>query len=170
MLCQFGFTALRLLPVARRVGIPIVVHFHGVDISSSLRNRWYLSSLRRSLPSFDSLVVVGRYQREWLLAEGVPPEKVSLIPCGVPVGDFSGGDRAPGATCRFLAVGRLVPKKAPLEVVRAFAHCRRTVPEVRLAMVGQGPSRPPAGTWPGSSRWPIRWTSCSPSRTTGSGS
>src|SRR5579884_3097659 len=30
LLCHFGHTALRMLPVARRLGLPLVAHFHGM--------------------------------------------------------------------------------------------------------------------------------------------
>src|SRR5690606_24578167 len=47
LLCNFGDIAMRLLPTARQMDIPLVAYFHG-DFPF-LRNRWYRWSLCRTL-------------------------------------------------------------------------------------------------------------------------
>src|SRR5690606_39210585 len=116
----FGQIALRILPLATMGGIPLVAHFHGLDLSSLLRNRWYRWSLLRCLSSFDAIVVVGSHQRKWLVEHGADPEKVYLIPCGVPTSDFQPLPRPAGEQCRFIAVSRLVEGKGLEFSLRAF--------------------------------------------------
>jgi colanic acid/amylovoran biosynthesis glycosyltransferase len=139
ILCHYGHVALRLLPVAGRFGLPLVAHFHGVDISAGLRNRWYRWSLQRNLHRFDALVVVAEYQREQLLRLGASEKQIHVIPCGVPVDEITPAREVGAQPCQFLAVGRFVPKKGPLLTLRAFARCAAQVPGVRLTWVGDGP-------------------------------
>ncbi len=144
ILCHFGHTALRILPAAESFGIPVVVHFHGMDLSSSLRNRWYRWSLWPNLGRFAEAVVVGSHQRRLLTDRGMPASRVHLIPCGVPTGDFTAGqdhDGTPGRTIGFVAVSRLVAWKGPEYSLRAFGEVRRRGVRARLDLVGDGPMR-----------------------------
>jgi glycosyltransferase involved in cell wall biosynthesis len=139
VLCHFGHTALRLLPVARRLGVPVVAHFHGVDISFCLRNPWYRWSLQRHLGDLAALVVVADYQREQLIRLGAEPERIHLIPCGVPVEELAPAVNVARQPCRFVTVGRLVEKKGPLETLQALAACAPEAPDGELTVIGDGP-------------------------------
>jgi colanic acid/amylovoran biosynthesis glycosyltransferase len=139
ILCHFGHIALRILPVAKRMRVPLIAHFHGVDASASLRNRWYRWSIQHALPEFSAVVVVGDHQKEWVLKQGISKERVQVIPCGVPASQFSPRVHSDAGTCRFLFVGRFVPKKAPLTTIRAFGRCLETGATARLTMIGDGP-------------------------------
>ena len=156
MLCHFGSAALRLLPVAEKLGIPLVAHFHGQDVSSSLRNRWYRWSIIPALSRFAAVVVVGSHQRQWMLRHGVPEERVHLIPCGVPTEQFrpAGAQRTDGVV-QFVAVSRLVAWKGVDYTLRAFAAVHAAVPQARLAIVGDGPDRRALEGWRGC-KWPRR--------------
>jgi len=139
ILAQFGHFALRILPIGLRSGVPVVAHFHGIDISAGLRNRWYRTSLRWNIHKFAAMVVVAEYQRAQLVALGADPNKIHVIPCGVPIGELPAALDVGGGPCRFLSVGRFTEKKGPLLVIRAFAHCVPHAPEAKLTMIGDGP-------------------------------
>jgi glycosyltransferase involved in cell wall biosynthesis len=139
VLCHFGAVALRLLPVARALQVPLVAHFHGHDISSSLRNnRYYRWSLRRSLRHFAAAVVVGSHQRDVLRSMGMPDEKIELIPCGAPTESFKPKWTYATDRCRFVTVSRLVEWKGVEYALRAFARARQTRSNVELHIVGSG--------------------------------
>lgn len=140
MLCQFGWTGLRLAPIAQAMGIPMAVHFHGMDLSSALRNRWYRWSLLSAMKHFAAVVVVGSHQREWMLAHGMPADKVHLIPCGVPVDAFSYSrpQKRDNLALRFIAVSRLVEKKGYAYTFKAFKKVLDELPEARLDIYGDG--------------------------------
>jgi len=133
--------ALRVLPVARQLNIPVVAHFHGFDVSAALRNRWYRWSLARHAKRFAANVVVAEYQRQELLSRGVQSQRIHLIPCGVPVNEIQVAEDVGTQPCRFLAIGRLIEKKAPLATLRAFSRCCKEVPDVSLTIIGDGPLR-----------------------------
>ncbi len=139
MLCHFGHTALRMLPVARELDIPVIAHFHGLDLSSSLQNKWYRWSLEDHLHSFAKLVVVGSHQYQFLLDKGVPSEKLSTIPCGVPVEEFLPVSREASNPVQFVAVSRLTEFKGLDVSLRAFAFVRQTIHEARFVIIGEGP-------------------------------
>lgn len=141
MICHFGFLALRMLPVARRLDVPIVAHFHGLDVSSLLRDRWYRWSLYRYLYNFEGVVVVGSRQQQWMLEQGVAPERVHLIPCGAPTDEFTPPTDRPEGPPRFVAVSRLVAWKGVDLSIRAFARAAPGLPGASLTIIGDGPDR-----------------------------
>jgi len=141
ILCQYGHMALRVLPAALTLSIPLVAHFHGIDLSSSLRNRWYCWSLLRQMPRFAAMVVVGPHQQQWLLEHGADPAKVFLIPCGAPVDTYRPTPKDPSPQVTFLAVSRLVPKKGVEFVIQAFAQASARIGNASLLIVGGGPLR-----------------------------
>lgn len=143
LLCHFGHVALRMLPVSRETGIPLVAHFHGLDLSSMLRNRWYRHSLWSSLSQFAAAIVVGSHQKRLLLEHGYPAQRIHLIPCGVPVARFTprSSPRADGPF-RFIGVSRLVEWKGAHIAVRALASVVRRGVDARLDLVGDGPMMP----------------------------
>ena len=141
ILAHFGHFALRVEPIARQFGIPLVTHFHGMDISSMLRNRWYRASLFGALPFFAAVIVVGSHQRRWLLAQGVPADRIHLIPCGVPVQEYTPAQHDASAGPRFLCVSRLVEFKGVDVSIQAFAIVARQYPEAELVIIGGGTDR-----------------------------
>jgi colanic acid/amylovoran biosynthesis glycosyltransferase len=143
VLAHFGSTATKFAPLADALGVPLVAHFHALDVTSALRNnRWYRWSLRAAHPHFAAAVVVGSHQKTILTDFGVPAEKVHLIPCGVPVADFVTVTRrsVPGRT-QFITVSRLAPSKGLTYTLAAFANVVRGGDDVSLTIVGDGPMR-----------------------------
>lgn len=138
ILIHYGTFAMQMLPLIGPTSVPIVVHFHGYDISQALKNDRYVATLLASIPKLAAIVVVANYQKDWLLTNGVPERKVSVIPCGVPLKEFSSLPTPPANHCRFLMVGRLVRKKRPDLSLRAFAKCLGKYPQSQLSIIGDG--------------------------------
>lgn len=139
VLCHFGPAALALLPVTRALNIPLVAHFHGYDLSSALRDRWYRWSFLAHLDKLAALIVVGSHQRQLLLRKGVAADRIFLIPCGVPTGSFVPPLReASGNALRVTLVSRLVRWKGVAESIRAFARVIERGIEAELQVVGTG--------------------------------
>jgi len=66
------------------------------------------------------------------------PERVDVVPPGIDP-RFTPGSESP--TPLVVAVGRLVPSKHVDQLVRAVAHARRQVRDLRLVVVGEGYER-----------------------------
>lgn len=144
ILCHFGHVALRILTVANDLGIPLVVHFHGMDLSSMLNNHWYRWSLIRALPRFAAMVVVGSHQRKLLIEHGANPQKLHLIPCGVPTEEFTPSPNTSHdihQPFRILTTSRLVPWKGVDYTLRAFAELATKTKSCELHVIGDGSER-----------------------------
>ena len=141
ILAQYGPVALHLLPVALHYELPLVVHFHGYDMSRMTRVSWYTRRLRRHLQHFAAIVVVATYMRDWLVENGADPNRIHIIPCGSPISDLIPATHAGNTPCRFLMVGRLVEKKGPDLSLKAFAACAASCDNAELTIIGDGPLR-----------------------------
>jgi len=103
---------------------------------------------------FCKLVQTGAYAitahsnaaKRFLVAQGVPPEKVTVIPVGIDTGKFKKVD-GPGLRNSFatepgpllLTVARLHPNKGLEYLIRALRKARAEIPGINLAIVGRGP-------------------------------
>lgn len=137
VLAEYGTMGVNVLKACRAMGIPLVVHFHGHDISkTSILLRY--STLYKSLFQYASAVVaVSKKMKMKLIDMGAPEGKLYWNPCGVDCNEFK--NASPGnANKIFLSVGRFVKKKGPHLSIRAFSQVLRTVPDAQLRMVGDG--------------------------------
>jgi glycosyltransferase involved in cell wall biosynthesis len=97
--------------------------------------------LRRWLfHTVDGYVTNGTQATAYLLELGVPPDRIvtSCLPAASMPPTVRLAGRKLGDPVRFLFVGRLIPRKRPLEVVEAFASARRELPKATLTIVGAG--------------------------------
>ncbi len=139
-----GFVGLRLLPLKDRLGVPLVVHFHGLDINT--HDPVYQRVLRRSLHRFDRIIVVGNWMIAPLVAMGYDAARISVGPMGTPVGHVRErmhipvGDRTVDPV-RFIAVGHMIPYKGFNRTIAAFARLWETRCDVELVIVGDGTER-----------------------------
>lgn len=139
ILCYFGDIAMRLLPVARDAGIPVVAYLHGDFLFAS--NRWYRWSLRRCLCDFAAVVVVTDEERCWMAHNGVPAERLHVVPCGAPTAFFRPAPAKPGGPVRFVMVGRLIGEKGCDLAIEAFARLLPEMADAELHIYGDGPAR-----------------------------
>lgn len=138
VLAEYGTTGVASMEACRRLGLPLVVHFHGFDASV----REVLEENAETYPAMfrqsAAIVAVSRAMERKLVSLGAPPEKVHYNPCGIDCEKFGGAEPAASPPV-FLAVGRFVEKKAPQLTLEAFAAVRRAEPSARLRMIGDGP-------------------------------
>lgn len=135
VLAEYGSVGRQMRPFAARAGVPLFVHFHGSDATSALRkriHRWKHQPLFRDAAG---VFAPSEFIKARLVLAGCPVEKISVTPCGVDPVRFTLSRRLPG---RLLAVGRFVPKKAPLTLLKAFTLAAREDPRLRLDYVGDG--------------------------------
>lgn len=140
VLAEYGTTGAAVWRACRMRGVPLVVHFHGYDASRKDVLRDHADEYRSMFDYSSAIIAVSRAMRERLIEIGAPQHKVVLNPCSVDVNDFVAGDPSE-APPTFLAVGRLVGKKAPHLLLLAFAEAHRHLPEARLRIIGDGSMR-----------------------------
>lgn len=138
VLAEFGPTGVAVTDACRQLSLPLVVHFHGYDVSARRVLAQYGAGYRVMFRQAAGLVSVSRAMRQKLIGMGAPPERVHYNPCGVDCELFGGAEPARSPPL-ILAVGRFVEKKGPQLTLAAFADVLRQYPEARLRMIGDGP-------------------------------
>jgi glycosyltransferase involved in cell wall biosynthesis len=137
VLAEYGPTGEAMLDVCQRAGIPLVVHFHGIDAFHT-RLLKENDNYKRIIAGARAIVVVSREMEGQLLSLGCPRERLHYNCYGIEVDRFTAAlpDKSPK---HFLSVGRFVDKKAPHLTLQAFHKAWVRNPELRLTMAGNGP-------------------------------
>lgn len=137
------------LPLARKLGLPLVVSLLGSDITMRDADVWRRSSpthklyllRRRALFEYASAFVVpSEFLRSKALERGFPAHKIYHIRHGVDLELFRPGQAEPERGS-VLYVGRLIELKGLRFLIEALARVRRKFPDVRLTVIGDGPLR-----------------------------
>ena len=149
---QFGYSAVDILPTARRLGLPLVVTFHGVDATGMHRSKkisdWlYVNRIREVFEYATYLIAVSEFIAERLVEAGADRRKVRTIYTGVPqCASEEGVDQGSNKMRRrsehptdILFVGRLVEKKGLLDLIAAMAILRDRGLTPNATIVGDGP-------------------------------
>ena len=145
---HFGPYAMDLLPIARKMAIPMVVTFHGADASIFLRIKRYVAELPE-LIDYARVITVSKNMADRLAEVGIRPPRLDVHYIGVPVEDFTYCERrlvrekiAAGETVRFLQVSNFIEVKGHRYTVEAFARYAERQPKSELVLAGEGPLRP----------------------------
>lgn len=144
---HFGVEGVYALPLAARLGVPLVTTFHGFDATLSpaglLANpAWARYALGRGgLARRGSLfLAASNFLREKLLALDFPPERVRVHYIGVDTSAIA--PRTPAQEePTILHVARLEEVKGTEYLIRAFARLAPQYPLARLVIIGDGKLR-----------------------------
>jgi colanic acid/amylovoran biosynthesis glycosyltransferase len=142
---HFGIEGVYALPLAQRLGIPLVTTFHGFDATLSTA-ALLTSPAWANYPLFrgrlarqgDLFLAASGFIRERLLAMGFPAARTHVHYIGVDCQAIQPRDPAE-ETPTILHVARLVEVKGAQYLIRAFARLAGRFPNVELAIVGDGP-------------------------------
>jgi glycosyltransferase involved in cell wall biosynthesis len=86
------------------------------------------------------IAAVSPSTRDDLIARGMAPERIRLVPNGVDRAQYHPDESEPGPV--ILSLGRVEPYKRIDVVVSALARIRAAVPDARLVVVGRGSATP----------------------------
>jgi glycosyltransferase involved in cell wall biosynthesis len=128
------------VPMLDRMSIPYVVQAHGIDVSSSLRTPG-MADRYQAYRSARAILTRCEFHRRRLIELGLPADLIHLNPGGVDVPDVPPA-RCAEAAKRFLAIGRMVPQKAPIILLEAFRRAAVHDHGLELDYVGGGPLLP----------------------------
>jgi glycosyltransferase involved in cell wall biosynthesis len=143
---HFGRGGALALPIARALGVPLVVQYHGGDATKETHYRrrilptiyqQRLAALQREAALF---VCVSNFIRDRLLARGFPADKLVVHPYGVEIEDAGDASRATSdEPPTVLFAGRFVAKKGIGFLIEAVRRLQQEGSAVRLELVGDGP-------------------------------
>jgi colanic acid/amylovoran biosynthesis glycosyltransferase len=126
------------LPLARTLRVPLVVTFHGADVTVRGSKKGTFQRLGEQASLF---LCVSNFIRDRALEAGFPSQKLLVHSIGIDRGLFSPSTSAEGPQ-GVLFVGRLVEKKGCEYVLRAMRIVQQTHTECELTIIGDGPLRP----------------------------
>jgi glycosyltransferase involved in cell wall biosynthesis len=138
---QFGRGGALALPLAKALGLPLIVTFHGGDAHKE--SHWKPTALlRRRLAALiayaDCFICVSAGVQAKLRERGVPAEKLRVHHIGVPLPDLPPRTAA-GHTILF--IGRFVEMKGAAVLVQALRLLRARGEMAQAVLIGDGPDR-----------------------------
>jgi colanic acid/amylovoran biosynthesis glycosyltransferase len=140
VLAEYGPSGVAMLPICKRLGIPLVVHFHGLDAHGTDIFKQYGEAYKNVFAYASAVVGVSTHMCKRLVEMGCPKEKVHYIVYGIDTKFTTLNVNLNNQN--FLMVGRLVDKKAPNLTIEAFAKVVQHFPDAVLRIAGDGPLLP----------------------------
>jgi glycosyltransferase involved in cell wall biosynthesis len=147
------------LAAARRLGLPVIATYHTLFeeylqhyapfLPAGWLQRQARAFSRRQCNALDAVIVPSTAMRERLTDYGVT-KPLHVLPTGIPLSRFAGGDGAGfrhrhGLSPRrplALFVGRVAHEKNIGFLLEAIRAARQRCPEVQLLIAGEGPAMP----------------------------
>ncbi|MGD0725440.1 MAG: glycosyltransferase [Spirochaetia bacterium] len=144
---HFGPDGVCVMPLARRLRIPLIVTFHGGDctvarrsllLSGKLYNYHFLLKEEKLKKEAALFLAVSGFLRRRLLDKGYPDRKVRTHYIGVDTERFKPAERVCDEPY-ILCVGRHVAVKGIDVLLRAFSRLAKNHRALSLLQVGEGP-------------------------------
>lgn len=139
--CEYGPSGAEMAPLAKKLNIPLIVHFHGYDAYRSDILISYGKNYKALFENSAAIVAVSKHMMDHLQALGCSREKLHFIPYGINLTLFRKNESVQ-KDITFVACGRFVEKKAPTQTIRAFAKVLSRLPGASLVMIGDGDLKP----------------------------
>jgi len=145
---HFGPDAVRAVPLAKQLNIPLVVTFHGYELTIKPSYAWRASfsqfvyflhknGLKKKAAHF---IAVSDFIKNILLEQKFPSQKISTHYIGIDTSLFT-PDEYVQRTSTVLFVGRLVEFKGCEYLIHAMSRIQSILPATELIIVGDGPLR-----------------------------
>jgi colanic acid/amylovoran biosynthesis glycosyltransferase len=144
---HYGPNGLRALQIADNLKIPLIVTFHGSDVTvtdlryqkTTLGFRYYLANKGKLKKSRALFLAVSQFIRRKLLEQGFPEERVLVHYTGVDTKKFQPASTEGSPVILF--VGRLAESKGAEFLIRAAAEVQKQLPMAELVLIGAGSLR-----------------------------
>lgn len=143
---HFGPSGVLILPVARKLHVPLIVTFHGIDATCSddhmPTQRYSLRPYLRVRPQLQRearlFIAVSEFIKGEMLKKGFPEEKIIVHYIGVDTEYFRPAPNVQRDKI-VLFIGRLIEKKGCECLIRAMKDVQSVVSDARLVVIGDGP-------------------------------
>ena len=134
------------LPLATALQVPLLVTLHGYDVTvrdanlrKTLAGKLYLRRRPRLWEHASLFLCVSNFIRDQAIETGFPKDKLRVHFIGIDRQLFRATEGRPEKLVLF--VGRLVPKKGCIHLLRSMRRVQDQEPSARLVIIGDGPLR-----------------------------
>ena len=139
---HFGPSGIEMLPVAKKLGVPIVVSFHGIDAAPAMLSiREYADGIQKVIEYAKAVIIVSPHFID-TLELGRFGGKVHLIPYGIDEQKFVPAETPVRDKIVIQHVGRLVAKKGVPDLITVFSTLSSRYNNLELRIIGDGPEMP----------------------------
>lgn len=132
---EYGGTGEKIVPICKKLKIPLIVHFHGYDASKKDQFKIY-DNYEGIFEYAKYVICVSRKMEQDLLRLGCPRNKLVYNVYG-PHPDFVEIDPQ-FSKMQFVAIGRFVNKKAPYYLILSFLEVVKEFPDAKMIIAGDG--------------------------------
>ncbi len=141
---HFGVDAVRILRIAMRLKIPLVMTVYGYDVTrapSGVRGRIYARRLRAAFEYASAVMGVSEFITAAAIGRGADPSKVRLVHLGLELDENIPTASPESAPPSVLFVGRFTDKKGIDDLIAAMSMLPPDLRETPLVVVGDGKIR-----------------------------
>jgi colanic acid/amylovoran biosynthesis glycosyltransferase len=147
---HFGVNGLVAWPLARKIGVPLVTTFHGLDATyrgnplsmAGIYNKIYFSFGRDLMArNLFTCIAVSDYIRERLMGFGFSPDHIVKHYIGLDVSFFQPSTVVQRVRNRVICIARFIEYKGHRYIIEALGRLVDAGREIELVLVGQGPLR-----------------------------
>jgi glycosyltransferase involved in cell wall biosynthesis len=135
----FGNVAVHWLDLLRQIDIPVVVSFHGADVTGAIAEPRYQAARDEVFARASRIACRSDALAERVITMGAPRDKTVVTRTVVPVPDGFVRSAEASASNAILQASRLVPKKGLKTTLHAFAKMDAVRPGAQLTLAGEGP-------------------------------
>ena len=136
LLVHFGPSALRMVPISKSTGLPLIAYMHGYDV----HHKKVQEEIGKNYPilfQHAALLLCASHDiKAQLIVQGAPAHKLRVLPGYVKLSNFPYSDHSKKPP-HLLFVGRFCETKSPHLLLIAFAELRKILPKARLTLIGQ---------------------------------
>jgi len=133
---QFGNVGAEIMEICKKINLPLIVHFHGFDISVKKVIEDYKKKYQEMFEYATYIIAVSKCMKNMLMNLGCSESKIIYNPCGA--NDAYYNIRPSYNKKLFIGAGRFVPKKAPQNTILAFIKVLEKHPDAQLILAGEG--------------------------------
>lgn len=145
---HFGVCGALALPLMRKLKLPMIVTFYGLDATmkddyarqESISTAIYLQRREELKREATLFIAVSEFIKEKLIEQGFPADKIIAHYYGVDTEKFTPDPAVPRESV-VLFVGRLAEKKGCEYLIQAMAQVQEQMSDVKLVIIGDGPLR-----------------------------
>jgi len=133
---QFGTVGAEIMKICKKINVPLIVHFHGFDISVKTVVEYYREKYLEMFEYATYIIAVSKCMRNMLINLGCCESKIVYNPCSA--NDAYYNIRPTYNKKLFIGAGRFAHKKAPQNTILAFVKVLEKHPDATLILAGEG--------------------------------